>query len=317
MQTVPDADDLEWAAAENAQEEWECVACGKTFRSEAAWDSHERSRKHLKAVEELKRQMREESEELGLGEDDGSIDKGDGDAGSDEVAEEPPETPAFSEADAATGGSDDEQGATDSEDNADVPGREVKKESNSPQSQSPALEDDKDDRFSSKPKRKKGKQPRTASPEVTTKSQRRARTLEEPSRELASDASAAKTHLEDTENGLVEEGEPGTAAPQRPPELSKREKRRAREAAKAARAEAEGMAAVKEVSTRNPPSAYETRGTGELMLGGDVQHCNVCKAEFDSRTKLFAHIKVTGHAAATPLDESRASGTKKGRKGKR
>ena|ERR1700761_501932 len=31
-------------------EEWECIACDKSFRSEAAWDSHERSRKHLKAV---------------------------------------------------------------------------------------------------------------------------------------------------------------------------------------------------------------------------------------------------------------------------
>ncbi|EGO24583.1 hypothetical protein SERLADRAFT_390085, partial [Serpula lacrymans var. lacrymans S7.9] len=41
-------DDLEWAAAEGGEsEEWECVACGKSFRSEAAWDSHERSKKHL------------------------------------------------------------------------------------------------------------------------------------------------------------------------------------------------------------------------------------------------------------------------------
>lgn len=237
------------------------MACGKTFRSEAAWDSHERSRKHLKAVEELKRQMREESEELGLGGDDGSSDKEDGDTGSDEVVEEPQETPVLLEADDATSGSDDEQATADSEDNADVPRREAKKESKSVQPQSSALEDDEDARSGSKPKRKKGKQPRTASPEVTTKSQRRARTREEPSRELASsDASVANTHIGDTEDGLVEEGEPGTAAPQRPPELSKREKRRAREAAKAARAEAEGTAAIKEVSTRNRPYTYETRG---------------------------------------------------------
>ena len=52
--TRDDAADLEWAAAEGADdEEWECVACGKSFRSEAAWDSHERSKKHLKAVEAL------------------------------------------------------------------------------------------------------------------------------------------------------------------------------------------------------------------------------------------------------------------------
>lgn len=40
----------EWDDAEGA-EEWECVACGKEFKSEAAWMTHERSRKHLKEVE--------------------------------------------------------------------------------------------------------------------------------------------------------------------------------------------------------------------------------------------------------------------------
>lgn len=28
-----------------------CVACGKGFKSQAAWENHERSRKHIKAVE--------------------------------------------------------------------------------------------------------------------------------------------------------------------------------------------------------------------------------------------------------------------------
>jgi DnaJ family protein A protein 5 len=75
--------DLEWSLAENTnanangggsdgedeeEEEWECVVCGKSFRSEAAWDSHERSKKHLKEVERLKMEMLEEEEELGLGE---------------------------------------------------------------------------------------------------------------------------------------------------------------------------------------------------------------------------------------------------------
>jgi DnaJ family protein A protein 5 len=74
--------DLEWSLAENTnanangggsdgedeeEEEWECVVCGKSFRSEAAWDSHERSKKHLKEVERLKMEMLEEEEELGLG----------------------------------------------------------------------------------------------------------------------------------------------------------------------------------------------------------------------------------------------------------
>jgi DnaJ family protein A protein 5 len=56
-------DDNEWAAVgpggagmkggegEEGEEEWECIVCAKSFRSEAAWRSHERSRKHLKEVE--------------------------------------------------------------------------------------------------------------------------------------------------------------------------------------------------------------------------------------------------------------------------
>ncbi|KAF8905002.1 DnaJ domain-containing protein [Gymnopilus junonius] len=59
--------DLDWAAAEGEdEEEWECVACGKTFHSEAAWDSHERSKKHMKEVERLKLEMQDEDEELHL-----------------------------------------------------------------------------------------------------------------------------------------------------------------------------------------------------------------------------------------------------------
>lgn len=59
--------DLDWAAAEGDHaEEWECVACRKTFRSEAAWDSHERSKKHMKEVENLRREMEEEDEDLEL-----------------------------------------------------------------------------------------------------------------------------------------------------------------------------------------------------------------------------------------------------------
>lgn len=80
----PAADDgLDWAAADREDpEEWECVACGKTFRSEAAWNSHERSKKHAKEIERLKREMLQDHEELGLEIDD--------DAG---PAEAPPPTP--------------------------------------------------------------------------------------------------------------------------------------------------------------------------------------------------------------------------------
>lgn len=59
--------DLDWATAEGDDlEEWECVACRKIFRSEAAWDSHERSKKHMKEVERLKKEMQSDDQDLDL-----------------------------------------------------------------------------------------------------------------------------------------------------------------------------------------------------------------------------------------------------------
>jgi DnaJ family protein A protein 5 len=60
-------DDFDWSVAEgDLAEEWECVACRKTFRSEPAWDSHERSKKHIKEAERLRREMEMDDDELGL-----------------------------------------------------------------------------------------------------------------------------------------------------------------------------------------------------------------------------------------------------------
>ncbi|KAK4054039.1 hypothetical protein OIO90_003684 [Microbotryomycetes sp. JL221] len=55
----PDEEEIE-------EEQW-CVACNKGFRSGGAWENHERSRKHVKNVERLVREMQLEDEALGLG----------------------------------------------------------------------------------------------------------------------------------------------------------------------------------------------------------------------------------------------------------
>jgi len=84
----------EWEEAEGI-DEFECVACQKSFKSESAWGNHERSKKHLKEVQRwasstrsrakcqanqmllhwdtsrLRRQMREENEEFELEESPG------------------------------------------------------------------------------------------------------------------------------------------------------------------------------------------------------------------------------------------------------
>lgn len=48
-QVVQDSSDESQPEPE-AGEAFECVACNKTFQSEASWNNHERSKKHKQAV---------------------------------------------------------------------------------------------------------------------------------------------------------------------------------------------------------------------------------------------------------------------------
>ena len=57
-------------SSEGDQEEFECIICFKVFKSEKQWQAHERSKKHLKAAQRLRKEMKIESKTLGLEEDD-------------------------------------------------------------------------------------------------------------------------------------------------------------------------------------------------------------------------------------------------------
>lgn len=52
--------------AESVVEILECVFCDKTFKSEKQLEAHERSKKHIKAVQDIQRQMRKEGIDLDL-----------------------------------------------------------------------------------------------------------------------------------------------------------------------------------------------------------------------------------------------------------
>lgn len=45
---------------------FECVVCNKVFKSEKQFEAHEKSKKHIKAVQQLRRQMRKEGRDLDL-----------------------------------------------------------------------------------------------------------------------------------------------------------------------------------------------------------------------------------------------------------
>lgn len=48
------------------EEHYECVACGKTFKSEKQFEVHEKSKKHMKAVRQLRKTMQDDQEVLQL-----------------------------------------------------------------------------------------------------------------------------------------------------------------------------------------------------------------------------------------------------------
>ena len=73
-QVVPEWTKVETAAeqmdteedSEEEQEHVECIVCKKIFKSEKQYEAHEKSKKHAKAVQQLRRRMQMEGGELGL-----------------------------------------------------------------------------------------------------------------------------------------------------------------------------------------------------------------------------------------------------------
>ena len=204
--------DLDWAAAEGEDsEEWECVACRKTFRSEAAWDSHERSKKHMREVELLKQAMRDENRELELDEDvgDATPHESDASSGNIEGTSEKPRSPLPSGTNQPP-----ETVAHDASNSESVPPRE----------------DSGEEREHTVRKQMKKKAGHVASYEPLTKTEKKVATrgdIDISHGPLPTPGSIPKG--EDAE----EEHKDVTG----PPELSKREKRRAKQANKVAAGE--------------------------------------------------------------------------------
>ncbi|KIJ51106.1 hypothetical protein M422DRAFT_158783 [Sphaerobolus stellatus SS14] len=253
-------DGVDWEDAEGA-EEWECVACARSFRSEAAWESHERSRKHLKEVERLRREMQEDNELL---KKDPEIP-----LEGDLPEEDPPEEANLPE-------------------EADLPEEgNPPEEENPPKTEnSPLQEEDDDDDFAlpskNKKKRKnKAKKAPVAEEEPLNLEPNKAnkRRPKKAGASLSVEDTISRPDSPETPDHNPNDATSATSAPQ----MSKKEKRRAREAAKKAEAEI-----------------------------SKILKCNVCDDTFESKTRLFTHIRETGHALA-----EEANSSNKSRKGRR
>lgn len=252
---VDNEDDLEWAAAEGGEdpEEWECVACGKTFRSEAAWDSHERSKKHMKEVDRLRREMAEDEEELGLGDAEPELLdlEPDSEGGEAEDAMVPPES-EISDRETDTDADPPAAGATETPFTVPKEAEETPKESVPAPAAESELDEDTDPPV--RVKGKKGKATKGALPEPLTKTEKKSKSRSIPMPNIEQPDSLAEVSTEaDTPTASV------TADPLQS-ELSKREKRKLREAKKAL----EGDKASKQVLSFH--SFWELHPTGTNLL---------------------------------------------------
>ncbi|KAK3301463.1 uncharacterized protein B0H64DRAFT_315968 [Chaetomium fimeti] len=61
-----DHDEFSMSEEEEEVEEIECVVCNKTFKSENQFEAHEKSKKHIKAVQSLQRRMKKENANFDL-----------------------------------------------------------------------------------------------------------------------------------------------------------------------------------------------------------------------------------------------------------
>lgn len=75
---------LEESEEESEEEQFECVACKKTFKSEKQFEAHERSKKHIKAVQALRKKLKRDGQSV---ESDRRNDIDDDDAPEDLIAE--------------------------------------------------------------------------------------------------------------------------------------------------------------------------------------------------------------------------------------
>ncbi|PYI10507.1 DnaJ-domain-containing protein [Aspergillus sclerotiicarbonarius CBS 121057] len=62
-----DVEDDGTVSSEAEMEYFDCVVCRKSFKSMKQFQAHERSKKHIKAIKQLQKEMRNENKQLGLG----------------------------------------------------------------------------------------------------------------------------------------------------------------------------------------------------------------------------------------------------------
>ncbi|SPO01304.1 related to dnaJ-like proteins [Cephalotrichum gorgonifer] len=226
-------DDVSESEEEDHIEEIECVVCNKTFKSENQYQAHERSKKHIKAVQQLRRDMRRENKDLDL--EEASVQAG------PTTSSPPASSRELSPGVESLGSPQPEAGlANDLPSNPDT---------------------DSDTESANRTRAQSDVPPRPQSQGSTTGSP-----ADEPLLPSTQDAETPN-HVSDAFASVTLD---------EAPQGSKPGKAKARRAKKAAR-----------------QAASDVKTHSEMV-------CQVCNEGFSSRTKLFAHIRESKHAAIRP-----------------
>ncbi|KAG0206802.1 hypothetical protein BGX28_001828 [Mortierella sp. GBA30] len=289
---VQDEDEDESGSDKSEDEfdqEYECIICDKSFKSERQWKNHERSKRHLKALEDIRLEMlHEESQLMGQSPADGVSNNGE-DVEVDEVDEEEEEleipitsatkvTEKQVEDDALSGSDMDEPVEIATPIYSDLLKSKKKNKKKKVMTTGHDLDEgelDEMDQDGLADLLGSVRLSSTSSPmnrsRASTPSSRRSR-------------AGQKDHWE----GESDEETPVSTAP-------------------ASRAESPDNGKGKKLSAKEKKKARSEKAAQKLADAGLATKCRVCAVDFDTKNQLFNHIKETGHATATTSSPLAAS----------
>ncbi|KAK4694909.1 hypothetical protein P7C71_g2749, partial [Lecanoromycetidae sp. Uapishka_2] len=263
-------------AEEGVKEQFECVVCKKSFKSEKQYEAHEKSRKHVRAVQHIQRQMQNEDQNLRLDEPgEGKNDPHEGTNGHTDIGE-----------------SDKVPGRTNSRDQTPEHS-EIEHSDYSPE---PPSNIGTQDGFEGGLKESvNGHEELSPTHELSASSSDDENTTREKVGEpisgehdkLNSTASGSRsdaTEIDHVSKKLASESLQGDSDPTPQPKMGKAKEKRAKKAAQKMTATAEAETSFK---------------------------CATCQASFPSKTRLFNHIKDFGHAQFVAKPAKSGKGKKK------
>lgn len=264
-------DEISDDAEENVTEQFECIVCNKSFKSEKQYEAHEKSRKHVRAVQHLKRQMQQEDKSLRL---DVSDNKG---AGQEPLAN------AVEEDGAATEVSDHQIDSTEHLNHSDEKPSQVSQAEESGNSEEDSHEQVKGQNDSAATLDTPAS---SSDDEYTAREKVEERILHGQGEKDSSSSrlKASQSDIRHLSEKLAMESLEDTSDSNPRLKIGKAKEKRAKKAA-------------------NMQAGSTTASDTEFK-------CAACQAAFPSKTRLFNHIKDLGHAQPVPKSTKGGRGKK-------